>query len=155
MVRTIGPEGEQLGIIPTREALRIAEEAGLDLVEVAATADPPVCRVMDYGKYVFEKKKKTKKSKAHTSELKEIKLRPKIGEHDFRFKSNHVKRFLEGGDKVKAVIMFRGREMDFTERGKDLLMRMAGEHEEYSTIEREPRLEGRNMIMILAPSKKG
>ncbi|MFH1539087.1 MAG: translation initiation factor IF-3 [bacterium] len=155
MVRTIGPDGEQLGILPTKEALRVAEEAGFDLVEVASNVDPPVCRVMDYGKFVFEKKKKTRKSKAHASELKEIKLRPKIGNHDFQFKSNHVERFLKDGNKVKCVIMFRGREMDFTDKGKDLLMRLAKVHEEYSAIEREPRLEGRNMIMIMAPSKTG
>ncbi len=109
---------------------------------------------MDHGKYLFEKRKKTKKSKTHTSTLKEIKLRPKIGQHDFEFKSKHVERFLKDGDKVKATIMFRGREMDFTEQGTALLMRLADVHKDYSTIERMPKLEGRNMIMILAPVKK-
>ena len=153
-VRTINAEGEMLGILAIEEALRLAQESELDLVEVAPDADPPVCRIMDHGKYIFEKRKKTKKSKTHTSALKEIKLRPKIGQHDFDFKSKHVERFLKDGDKVKATIMFRGREMDFTEKGSELLMRLADVHKEYSTIERMPKLEGRNMIMILAPSKK-
>lgn len=153
-VRAIGAEGEQLGVLPIKEALQKAEEAGLDLVEVAPTADPPVVRVMDYGKYLFEKRKKSRKSKTHVSELKEIKLRPKIGDHDFEFKSRHVERFLKEGNKVKLVIMFRGREMDFTDRGRVLLLRMAEVHKEYSAIERDPRLEGRNMILILAPTKQ-
>jgi translation initiation factor IF-3 len=152
-VRTIGAEGEQLGVLPIEEALRQAREAELDLVEVAPDADPPVCRIMDYGKYLFEKKKKTKK-KVHESQMKEIKLRPKISGHDFEFKSNHVERFLKGGDKVKATIMFRGREMDFTEKGQELLEKLAAVHKEYCTIERYPKLEGRNMIMILAPNKQ-
>ncbi|HOO55248.1 MAG TPA: translation initiation factor IF-3 [bacterium] len=154
MVRTITDDGDLLGVISIEEALKAAQEKDLDLVEVAPDADPPVCRIMDYGKYLYEKRKKTKKSKSHTSTLKEIKLRPKIGDHDFNFKSNHVKRFLEDGDKVKATIMFRGREMDFTEIGRDLLLRLADVHKENSTIERMPKLEGRNMIMILAPLKK-
>lgn len=153
-VRTISGKGEALGILPIEEALRLAQAEELDLVEVAPDADPPVCRIMDHGKYLFEKRKKTKKSKAHTSALKEIKLRPKIGKHDFDFKSKHVERFLKDGDKVKATIMFRGREMDFTEQGTVLLLRLADVHKDYSTIERMPRLEGRNMIMILAPLKK-
>ena len=122
-------------------------------MEVAPDADPPVCRIMDHGKYLYEKKKKTKK-KVHVSQLKEIKLRPKIGQHDLDFKSKHVERFLEGGDKVKVTIMFRGREMDFTERGRDLLMKLADMHKETAVIERFPKLEGRNMIMILSPQKK-
>jgi translation initiation factor IF-3 len=152
-VRTIGESGEPLGVIPIEEALRIAREADLDLVEVAPDADPPVCRIMDYGKYLYEKKKKTKK-KVHVSQMKEIKLRPKISSHDFEFKSKHVERFLKDGDKVKATIMFRGREMDFTEKGQELLVRLADVHKEYSAVERYPKLEGRNMIMILAPSKQ-
>lgn len=151
-VRTITDEGEQLGILPTQEALRIAREHELDLVEVSPDSDPPVCRIMDYGKYLYEKKKKTKK-KVHISQLKEIKLRPKISQHDYDFKSRHVARFLEDGDKVKATIMFRGREMDFTEKGKDLLVRLAEDHKENCVVERYPKLEGRNMIMILAPNK--
>lgn len=148
-------EGNQLGILPIEEALRLAKAAELDLVEVAPEADPPVCRIMDYGKFLYEKKKKGKKTKkVHVSQLKEIKLRPKIGQHDFDFKSKHVERFLKDGDKVKATIMFRGREMDFTEKGRDLLIRLAECHKEYSTIERFPKLEGRNMIMILTPTKK-
>ena len=153
-VRLIGAAGEQLGIVATDEALRLAREAELDLVEVSANADPPVCRIMDYGKYLFEKKKKSKKVKVHTSGMKEIKLRPKIGDHDFQFKSRHVERFLKDGDKVKVTIMFRGREMDFTDRGKALLIRLADVHKEYCTIERDAKLEGRNMIMILAPSRQ-
>lgn len=153
-VRTISNDGEPLGIIPIEEALRLAQENELDLVEVAPDADPPVCRIMDHGKYLYEKRKKSKKTKTHTSTLKEIKLRPKIGQHDFDFKSRHVERFLNDGDKVKATIMFKGREMDFTEQGQVLLMRLADCHKEYSTIERMPKLEGRNMTMILAPLKK-
>jgi translation initiation factor IF-3 len=153
-VRTISGEGEPLGIIPIEEALRLAQQQELDLVEVAPDSDPPVCRIMDYGKYLYEKRKKTKKTKTHTSTLKEIKLRPKIGQHDFDFKSKHVERFLKDGDKVKATIMFKGREMDFTEQGQVLLMRLAECHKETSTIERMPKLEGRNMTMILAPLKK-
>lgn len=152
-VRAINHDGEQLGIIATEEAMRIAAEAHLDLVEVAPDADPPVCRIMDYGKYLYEKKKKTKK-KVHVSQLKEIKLRPKISQHDYDFKSRHVARFLEDGDKVKVTIMFRGREMDFTEKGKVLLERLAEDHKENCTVERYPKLEGRNMIMILAPNKQ-
>jgi len=153
-VRTINDEGEMLGVLPIDEALRLAQEKQLDLVEVAPDGQPPVCRIMDYGKYLYEKRKKTKKSKTHVSTMKEIKLRPKIGQHDFDFKSKHVERFLADGDKVKATIMFRGREMDFTDRGRDLLMRLADVHKETATIERMPKLEGRNMIMILAPNKK-
>jgi translation initiation factor IF-3 len=153
-VRAITSDGEPLGIIPIEEAMRLAHEQELDLVEVAPDADPPVCRIMDYGKYIYDKRKKSRKTKSHTSTMKEIKLRPKIGKHDFEFKSKHVARFLNDGDKVKATIMFRGREMDFTEQGNALLMRLAQEHTAYSTIERMPKLEGRNMIMILAPLKK-
>jgi len=152
-VRTIDHNGEQLGILPTEEALSRAKAVELDLVEVAPEADPPVCRIMDYGKYLYEKKKKSKK-KVHVSQLKEIKLRPKIGQHDLEFKSKHVERFLAGGDKVKVTIMFRGREMDFTEKGRDLLLKLADMHKETSVMERLPKLEGRNMIMILAPTKK-
>jgi translation initiation factor IF-3 len=153
-VRLIGSAGEQVGVVATDEALRMAKEAELDLVEVAPGAEPPVCRIMDYGKYLFEKKKKTKKAKVHTSGMKEIKLRPKIGEHDYNFKNRHIERFLKDGDKVKVTITFRGREMDFTDRGRVILVRMAEEHKEHCVIERDPKLEGRNMIMILAPSRQ-
>lgn len=153
-MRTINSAGEQLGILPIEEALRVAQEEQLDLVEVAPDADPPVCRIMDHGKYVFEKRKKSKKSKVRSASVKEIKLRPKIGQHDYEFKSRHVERFLKDGDKVKATIMFRGREMDFTEKGRELLLRLAEDHKENSVVERMPKLEGRNMIMILAPNKK-
>jgi translation initiation factor IF-3 len=153
-VRTVSSKGEPLGILPIEEALRLAQAEELDLVEVAPDSDPPVCRIMDHGKYLFEKRKKTKKTKTHTSTLKEIKLRPKIGQHDFDFKSKHVERFLKDGDKVKATIMFRGREMDFTDQGTQLLLRLADCHKDYSVVERMPKLEGRNMIMILAPLKK-
>ena len=153
-VRTVGSNGEPLGILAIEEALRLAQAEELDLVEVAPDADPPVCRIMDHGKYLFEKRKKTKKAKTHTSALKEIKLRPKIGQHDFDFKSKHVERFLKDGDKVKATIMFRGREMDFTDQGYQLLIRLSDCHKDYSVIERMPKLEGRNMIMILSPLKK-
>ncbi len=153
-LRVITDDGTQLGIITLEEALKVASEKELDLVEVAPDADPPVCRIMDYGKYVFEKRKKTKKSQVKSSGMKEIKLRPKIGLHDFEFKSKHVERFIKDGDKVKATIMFKGREMDFTERGRDILMRLAEAHKDIALIERMPKLEGRNMVMILSPIKK-
>lgn len=153
-VRAISSTGEQLGVITIEEALRIAQSEELDLVEVAPDSDPPVCRIMDHGKFLYEKRKKTKKSKTKTSTLKEIKLRPKIGPHDFEFKSKHVERFLEDGDKVKATITFRGREMDFTEKGREVLLKLAEAHKETAIVEKMPKLEGRSMIMILAPNKK-
>ncbi|MBM7854776.1 translation initiation factor IF-3 [Desulfohalotomaculum tongense] len=146
-------EGNQLGIVPTKEALRIAEDRQLDLVEVAPQAKPPVCRLMDYGKYKYEQSKKEKEARKrqHIINVKEVKLRPNIEEHDYQVKMKNARRFLKGGDKVKATIMFRGREIVYAPKGQELLKRMANELSELCTIERPPKVEGRNMVMILAP----
>lgn len=155
-VRLISQTGEQLGIKPTEEALRIAYDAGLDLVEVAPQADPPVCRIMDYGKYKYEQTQKMKKAKKHSATmiLKEMKLRPKIDNHDYETKKRHVVRFLEDGAKVKVTIMFRGREMAHTELGRKLLDRLAEEVADLGKVEAMPKLDGRNMVMVLAPVQK-
>jgi translation initiation factor IF-3 len=135
------------------EALTRARGVELDLVEVAPKADPPVCRIMDYGKYKYEKTKRAKISKKHqhVTHVKEIKMRPKICDHDYQFKVKHVKRFLESGDKVKVVIMYRGREMAHTELGRGILDRVIDDMKDVSQVERPPILEGRNMVMVLAP----
>ena len=152
-VRVIGQEGDQLGILPTADALQMAEEQGLDLVEVAPNEKPPVCRIMDFGKYKYQQSKRLQqaKKKQKIILLKEIKLRPKTEEHDYNFKSQHVRRFLEDGHKAKVTIVFRGREMAHTELGRRILDRMAGELEDVSTIEQTPKQEGRNMAMVLSP----
>ncbi len=152
-VRLISEEGNQLGVMTVDEALRLARGAELDLVEVAPNADPPVCRIMDYGKYKYEKTKRARISKKHQhmTHVKEIKMRPKICQHDYQFKVNHVKRFLEHGDKVKVIIMYRGREMAHTELGREILERVIDELKDISQIERPPTLEGRNMVMVLGP----
>jgi translation initiation factor IF-3 len=154
-VRVINSDGEQLGILPVSDALRMAEEQGLDLVEVSPKAVPPVCRIMDYGKYKYLQKKKAAEANrnATKSMLKEVKLRPKTDEHDFQFKLDHIKRFLEEGHKAKVTIMFRGREIVHQEIGKNHLDRMAKSVVEsgIGVVESTPRLEGRNMTMILAP----
>ena len=155
-VRLIGENSEQLGIVERNEALNMAREAGLDLVEVAATADPPVCRIMDYGKYKYEagqKARDARRNQANT-QLKEIRFRIKIDDHDFATKTGHVKRFLEGGDKVKVMIMFRGREQSRPEAGIRLLQRLADEVADISVVESTPRQDGRNMTMVLAPTRK-
>ncbi|MHB8841374.1 MAG: translation initiation factor IF-3 [Candidatus Aquicultor sp.] len=155
-VRLISDDGTQLGIKPTDEALRIAYDVGLDLVEVAPQADPPVCRIMDYGKYRYEQTQKMKRAKRHSATmiLKEMKLRPKIDRHDYEVKKKHIVRFLEDGAKVKVTIMFRGREMAHTDLGRKLLDRIAEEVSELGKIEAYPKLDGRNMIMVLAPIVK-
>ena len=151
-VRCIDSDGNQLGVMPTDEALKVAETRGLDLVEVAPNAKPPVCRVMDYGKFKYQKsKRESARKKQKGATLKEVKFRPKIDEHDYNFKRNHVERFLNNGAKVKVTIMFRGREMAHTEKGREILDRIANEMQEIGRIDREARLEGRNMFMILAP----
>src|SRR5213593_4182268 len=154
-VRLIGEGGEQLGIKPTREALEYAFSKNLDLVEVAAQADPPVAKVMDYGKHRYEQEQKAKLARKHQSQIhvKEIKLRPKIGIHDYNTKKGHVERFLNQRAKVKVTIMFRGRETSHPERGRDLLMRLADDVKEIGLIESPPLLDGRNMVMVLGPSK--
>jgi len=154
-VRLIGENGEQLGIKPTKDALEYAFSKNLDLVEVAAQADPPVAKVMDWGKYRYEQEQKAKLARKHQTQInvKEIKLRPKIGVHDYNTKKGHVERFLNQRAKVKVTIMFRGRETSHPERGRDLLMRLAEDVQEIGQIEAAPVLDGRNMVMVLAPTK--
>ncbi len=154
-VRLIDDDGSQLGIKPTKEAMQYAFDKGLDLVEVASQADPPVARVMDYGKYRYEQEQKAKLARKHQTQInvKEIKLRPKIGIHDYNTKKGHVERFLNQRAKVKVTIMFRGRETTHPERGRDLLMRLAEDVQDVGQIESQPLLDGRNMVMVLAPTK--
>jgi translation initiation factor IF-3 len=154
-VRLIDENGEQLGIKQTDEAREYAYGKGLDLVEVAAQADPPVARVMDYGKYRYELEQKAKAARKNQTQIhvKEIKLRPKIGQHDYETKKGHVVRFLNQRAKVKVTIMFRGREREHPDRGRDLLMKLAEDVRELGSIETQPLLEGRNMTMVLAPTK--
>ena len=154
-VRLIGENGEQLGIKESDEAREYAWGKNLDLVEVAAQADPPVAKVMDYGKYRYEQEQKAKLARKHqvSINVKEIKLRPKIGIHDYNTKKNHVQRFLNQRAKVKVTIMFRGRETTHPERGRDLLMRLAEDVKEIGQVESPPLLDGRNMVMLLGPTK--
>ncbi len=154
-VRLIGENGEQLGIKESDEAREYAWGKNLDLVEVAAQADPPVAKVMDYGKYRYEQEQKAKLARKHqvSINVKEIKLRPKIGIHDYNTKKGHVERFLNQRAKVKVTIMFRGRETTHPERGRDLLMRLAEDVKEIGQVESPPLLDGRNMVMILGPTK--
>ncbi len=152
-VRLIDDRNQQIGVVAIDRAKALAVEREMDLVEVAPQAQPPVCRIMDYGKFKFESLKKDKdaRRKHNVIKVKEMKLRPKIGEHDFKTKYQSVKSFLEQGDKVKLTIMFRGREMVHQDVGKNLLDRMARDLKGVSTVERTPLLEGRNLVMILAP----
>ena len=154
-VRLIDEDGSQLGVKATPEAVRYAEQKELDLVEVAAQADPPVAKVMDYGKYRYEQEQKAKLARKHqvSINVKEIKLRPKIGVHDYNTKKAHVERFLNQRAKVKVTIMFRGRETTHPERGRDLLMRLADDVKEIGQVESPPLLDGRNMVMLLGPTK--
>jgi translation initiation factor IF-3 len=154
-VRLIDSDGAQLGIKTSDEARQIAYDKNLDLVEVAANADPPVARIMDYGKYKYEQEQKAKLARKHQTSInvKEIKFRPKIGDHDYETKKGHVQRFLNQRAKVKVTIMFRGRETTHPERGRDLLMRLAEDLTEIGQIESAPLLDGRNMTMVLAPTK--
>ncbi len=143
-----------MGIVPLRDALESAQARDLDLVEVAPNANPPVCRLMDYGKFLYEQAKKEKKSrKASKTEVKEIRLRPKTGQHDVAFKVRDARRFLNDGLKVKVRVRFRGREITYPEIGREMLKRIAQELEDVSTIEQSPRMEGRSLLMILSPSK--
>ena len=153
-VRVIDNEGNQLGVMATKDALAAAEGGGLDLVEVAPTANPPVCRIMDYGKYKYQMSKKSKEAKKKQTviSIKEIKLRGKTEEHDFQFKVRNIRRFLDEGDKVKVSIIFKGREITHTQLGMGMLKRVSEELKEVATVEASPRLDGRNMSMILAPA---
>lgn len=152
-VRLIGEDGTQLGILPLREALRIAAERGLDLVEVAPSAAPVVCRLMDFGRFKYEQAKKEKEARRHqrSQDLKEIKLRPRIDTHDLETKVRNARRFLEEGHKLRCTIMFRGREMAHTDRGLQVLDRVTQALEDVGKVEQEPRLEGRNMVMVFSP----
>jgi translation initiation factor IF-3 len=154
-IRVIDSEGEQLGVITPKEALAIAVEKGLDLVLVSETADPPVCKIMDYGKYKYEQDKKLKeaKKKQHNADVKEVKMRYKIEEHDYNVRVKNAQRFLKSGDKVKATISFRGREIQHSRLAEDLLHRMAKDLEEYAEVQQSPKREGRNMMMMLSPKK--
>ncbi|NMN01426.1 translation initiation factor IF-3 [Bifidobacterium sp. DSM 109963] len=155
-VRLIGPKGEQVGVIATSVALNLAKEANLDLVEVAPNAKPPVAKLIDYGKYKYNEKIKAREARRNqnTAEIKEIRFRLKIDDHDFEVKKGHVVRFLNGGDKVKVTIMLRGREQSRPIGGVELLQRLAADVEEYGTVEYQPKQEGRNIIMTLAPKGK-
>lgn len=155
-LRLIGADGEQLGIFNTQDAQGIADEQGFDLVEVAPNSDPPVVRIMDYGKYKYELAMKAKRAKKHqtTVNIKEIKFRPKIDDHDYETKKRHVVRFLEAGAKVKVTIMFRGREMVHADRGLAILDRLAEDVRGLGTVETLPKLEGRNLHMLMAPVKQ-
>ncbi len=152
-MRVISDEGGQLGIMSTDEALRVAREAGLDLVEVAPEAEPPVCRVMDFGRYKYQQSKKSAESrkKASVIEIKEVKFRPKTGEHDYQFKLRNIQKFLAEKNKVKVSLMFRGREIAHADLGQALLERVIRDIGDTAQAEQTPKLEGRNMIMVLGP----
>jgi len=152
----VGPDGEQIGIVPVQDALQRAQDLDLDLVEVAPQAQPPVCRIMDYGKYKYERDIRQKEARRKQSriEVKEIKFRPKIDPHDYATKKGHVERFLKAGARVKITIMFRGREMSHTELGRKILDRLVEDLKELATVDQFPKLDGRNMVMVIAPLKK-
>jgi translation initiation factor IF-3 len=155
-VRLVDEEGKQIGVIETQKALQMAQERDLDLVEVAPNSRPPVARLLDYSKYKYEQEQKAKAARKHQQQInvREIKLRPKIADNDYRTKKGHVERFLRGGDKVKVTIMFRGREQAHPERGRMLLQRLFDDLDGLGVIEQNPLQEGRNMHMLLAPSKE-
>ena len=156
-VRVIDDQGEQLGVMSPQQALVMARDRGLDLVEVAAAAQPPVCRITDYGRYQYQEQKRSRQARKHqkTIEIKEIKFRPKVDEHDYQFKKKHVERFLAHGDKVKATIFFRGREMAHPEFGRHILDRLIEELQEVATQETTPRMEGNQMHTILTSKTAG
>ncbi|AZB71781.1 translation initiation factor IF-3 [Synechococcus elongatus] len=156
-IRVVDTDGAQLGILTPAEALRIAEEKELDLVLVSDKADPPVCRIMDYGKYKFEQEKRAREArkKQHNVEVKEVKMRYKIDEHDYQVRVSQALRFLKAGDKVKATITFRGREIQHTDLAQQLLMRLASDLKEIGEVQQAPKKEGRNMMMMLGPKKAG
>ena len=154
-VRVIGADGEQLGILGRNEAIAMAKEHGLDLVEVAATADPPVCRVMDYGKFKYETQKKKQEAKKRQTvvQIKEIKVRPKTDDHDYETKLRHIRRFLEDGDRCKITVFFRGREIVHKDRGLNILERVVQDLADVAKVDQEPRAEGRTLQMLLVPKK--
>ena len=155
-VRLVGDDGNQIGVVSIEDALKYAQERDLDLVEVAAEAKPPVCRVLDYSKFKYEQEQKAKQARKHqkTVNVREIKLRPKIATNDYETKKNHVVRFLNGDDRVKVTIMFRGREQSHPERGTNLLMRLAEDVDDLGVVEQRPIQDGRNMTMLLGPQRK-
>jgi len=152
-VRLIDTTGEQIGIVPTRDALRMALEKGFDLVEISPTAKPPVCKIMDYGKYKYElnKKAKSAKKKQHIIQMKEMRLRPKIEEHDYQFKLKHIREFLEKGNKVKVFVEFRGREMAHQELGHKIIQRLEEDLKDLGIIEQKAKMEGRNLSLTFMP----
>lgn len=154
-MRLVSPAGEQLGIFSVREALKIAQEQNLDLVEVAPNGKPPVCRIMDYGKYRFEQSKREREArkKQKVINIKEVKFRLGIEEHDFQVKARNAIRFLEAGDKVKVTIMFRGREISHADLGRNICLKLAEQLKEIASVEKPPKVEGKNMIMILVPTQ--
>ena len=154
-VRLIDEEGQQVGIVPTFQALEMARERGLDLVEVAPNAIPPVCRIMDYGKFRYEQSRKERESRKHqhTIELKEVRIRPKIDDHDLETKGRQAAKFLDGGDKVKLTVLFRGREMAHPDIGRGLLDQLAEQLRPHGTVDQAPRMEGKMMIMFMSPTK--
>ena len=155
-MRLVGPDGAQIGIVSTQDALRRAQELDLDLVEVAPQASPPVCRIMDYGKYKYERdiRQKEARKKQSRIEVKEIKFRPKIDPHDYATKKGHVERFLKAGSRVKVTIMFRGREMAHTELGRKILDRLVEDLSDMAQVDAAPKQDGRNMVMVIAPTKR-
>jgi translation initiation factor IF-3 len=152
-VRVISPEGEQLGILLIEEALTLAQERDLDLVEVAPNERPPVCRIMDFGKYKYQQSKRTQETKRRQKviQIKEIKMRPKTEEHDYQFKMRHARRFLEEGNKVKVTVLYRGREMDHLELGQRILDRILLDCKDISAVEQTPKLEGQTLALVLVP----
>jgi translation initiation factor IF-3 len=152
-VRVIDPEGKQLGILPIFEALRVASSFDLDLVEVSPKSEPPVCRIMDYGKFKYQQQKKAHdaKKKQAVIHLKEVKMRPKTEEHDFQFKLRHIERFLKEGNKIKITVVFRGRELSHPDLGRNMISRVVEGTKEIGKVEQEPKFEGRNYVMVLAP----
>ena len=155
-VRVIGAEGEQIGILPRMEAIALAKEAGMDLVEVAATADPPVCRIMDFGKFKYEQQQKKKEAKKNQSvvQIKEINVRPKTDDHDYETKLRHIRRFLTDGDRCKVTVFFRGREIVHKDRGQAILERVIEDTKDIGKVEQEPSAEGRTLQMLLMPLPK-
>ena len=154
-VRVIGAEGEQLGILQRSEAIAMAQEVGCDLVEVSSNSEPPVCRIMDYGKFKYEQQKKKQDAKKRQAvvQVKEIKVRPKTDEHDYETKVKHIRRFLEDGDRCKVTVFFRGREIVHKDRGLDILERIVKDLEDIGKVDQEPRAEGRTLQMLLVPKK--
>lgn len=154
-VRVIGSDGKQIGILPLRQALAMAEEQGLDLVEIVPTSQPPVCKIVDYGKFRYEKTRRLRdaKKRQHTMDVKEIRLRPKIDDHDYEFKCRNARKFLQDRDKVKVSVLFRGRERTHADRGRYLLDKFAADLADVAVVEQQPQMDGRSasMVMVLAP----